>query len=467
MLRKKLLTIFLGLAVLGAGAYGAHQYLKNRIEQAIYQSLKQYDVAFDALEIKPFSRSVEISNLEISGLLEKPQNRLGIGHVTVSDIDVSGGEVSGLKLNAQGLDLFIDGWVSQGPNQSVVYNAASLEYRKKSDDIFLKNIDVKNSDGSSAFRFSEVNLTEVKKKDGSVTYLNFVLKGFFEASQKASIKQYALQSGDVKKRSPEALEENRYRYVLNGVYEKDVMQNETRLRQVRFNLPKMDLKAKIDQVKWSSQKDGVFPIAAMQSVEGFAFELPMERLEKAMSDDIKAHNDYEVLRNLEIHKLAADYKMTYRFEPTEKTADLVVDLNVKDKLALEFVLGLSNLDPSYITSVDEVFFMKTIELKALRFTYRDLGLMKNILKLRAEQEGKTEEEMQKEFMSIYDQTVGVSKSVFEIEAREALQNFLKGKNEVSVSLDPVFPVKLGDIAQSALVSVQALTTSLRAKITGK
>ncbi len=472
MQRKKILILLFSALFIGAGLWGAHAYLKSKIEKAIYASLSQYDVSFNKIDVNPFRRRVVIEDLEVGGFLKKPQNRLGAGKVTISDVGLSSGKVSSFHLKADLIDLFIEGWISKGSNQSVVYHAASLKYQKTNDDIILRDIAILDEEGLPAYKFSEINFGDIKKKDGLITSLTFSLKGLLEDSEAGSIKQYALQEEGVEKRpTPEKVDSDPLPYALSFLYERDLDVAQHILRALHFGIPRLDLTVKADAVKWSKKVDGVFPTSLQQSVEGFQFFVPLERLQKIMEEENKnilaVRQEFGLIKALGGNDIQGAYKFSYDFDREDKSIRLDLDLDLLRNFGVRFDAVFTNIDPSYVTSVDEVFFVKTIELKDFNLSYMDHGLMEKGFAFRAEKNGITEEKIHENILAAFDEAMGPQKTMLKMEAHEAIKTFLKNKNSISFSLRPRLPISVGEMTQLILVSPSALATNLNAKIVGK
>lgn len=161
------------------------------------------------------------------------------------------------------------------------------------------------------------------------------------------------------------------------------------------------------------------------------------------SADIGTTNTFSVtdLRKLGLGNINADFDIRFDNPATQDWIQFGVDSTYHGIAGFDISVrlgGMNNLQQVMAKS-------STPTLYAASATYRELGLIRNLEALTAEKENKTLEQVRKEMLSSFNQSIDAEPSALDNTSVEAIRAFLAQPSTLVVSASPATPIKLDQL----------------------
>lgn len=173
------------------------------------------------------------------------------------------------------------------------------------------------------------------------------------------------------------------------------------------------------------------------------------------------------LNKMGYQELVLDYAMDYRYEETEKVFNLEeLTINVRDAGEITLGLNLENVNLKALMEGGPDALLVAISDARLR--YRDRSFLQRLLKLVAEQENQSVEEILAtidEGLDAEMAKVKERKDEFTLKTLQEIKRFVHGRTELSISCDP--PEAVGLMYLLAMEDAQEVIQALHLSVESK
>lgn len=152
------------------------------------------------------------------------------------------------------------------------------------------------------------------------------------------------------------------------------------------------------------------------------------------------------LKELGYENLTANMEIDYRYDSGKKEFHLNRFNWGADKAGkFELELHLGNIDLSPDNYMAILFTFPQIAIQNARLTYKDDSLVSRIQKKAASESGEDVESFKNKLSSKIDKEIAKTYNDSSIESLNALKEFIRDPNEISISISPDEPLPLGEL----------------------